>query len=289
MAKTTSSTCIAVFGVIVVLLFTSAPPSSAQSSDPSAVILRFVGTWQEDDSKADVAGAAHLRFQQNAAGILEEARGPEVNPMLQPVVFDGKPHDVSGGGANPNGLRTVWKQVDDRTFERGLLDGAGRVMNKRRLSISPDGKTLTQQTDIDLSDGRTVTTTATFSRIAGGPQGLVGRWKQESFKTTAPFTFRYEAAGANGLKFSAQDGASWTLKLDDQPVPMTAPTAIPDTAIAAKVIDDYTIEFRQGRQGQLLDKDVRTISKDGKTITSKFTMNRAEGGSTTGVRTYVKQ
>jgi hypothetical protein len=53
----------------------------------------FVGNWKEDVSKRDKAGP-DLRFQQSANGGLEEARGPEKNPILQPVIFDSKPHEL---------------------------------------------------------------------------------------------------------------------------------------------------------------------------------------------------
>ena len=53
-----------------------------QAPDAAPVIARFTGTWTEDVSKRDLAPMPQLRFQQNAAGTLEEAGGPEVHPLF---------------------------------------------------------------------------------------------------------------------------------------------------------------------------------------------------------------
>ena len=133
----------------------------------------------------------HLRFQQNAAGGLEEQRGPEKNPLLHPVIFDGQFYEAPGGG---NRNRITWKQVDPRTFERVLNSPAGRVLTIRRLVISADGRTLTEEEEARPPDGEVFTNTVTFERISGGPHGLLGRWKPVSYKTSSPRVVRFEAA-----------------------------------------------------------------------------------------------
>lgn len=171
------------------------PTPQAQSAD-AAVIARFVGTWKEDVAKRNTAAMGHLRFQQNASGGLEEARGPEEKPLLQPVIFDGKPHEVPGGG---NQNRLAWKQIDPSTFERVLSEPTGKVLSTRRLRIAADGQRLTEE--FTIHEGPQPTSTVVFQRVSGGPEGLIGRWKPQSFKTTAPPVERFEQVGTNGLKF----------------------------------------------------------------------------------------
>jgi hypothetical protein len=242
----------------------TASPCAAQSSD-AALIARFVGTWQEDVSKRKVGSMAPLRFERNATGGLQELRGPDARPAIQPVVFDGQPRRPDAG---PNTI--AWKQVDPNTFERVLTDGA-RTLTTRRIRITSDGQTLTEATEQKLGDGGTRVNTIVYQRVSGDPQGLVGVWKPQSFKTDAPGVQKYEAAGTNALKISAANNtladATYTVALDGKPVAVVGAGTIPGTMIAAKRVDDYTIEFTNSREGVTTGKSVRKVSPDGKIMT----------------------
>lgn len=72
-------------------------------------------------------------------------------------------------------------------------------------------------------------------------------------------------------------------------MPWVGARVITGSMIAAKRVDDYTIEFRRGREGVLSERIVRTVSRDGKTMTMKFTTPRPGGGSDTGGSVFVKQ
>jgi hypothetical protein len=120
--------------------------ASAQSGESASVIARFIGIWEMDETNFAVgpSSEANLRFQPNAKGELEELKGPEARPFVPPVVFDGKPHQIDGGG----GTRVAWTQIDSNTFESLLTDGqpeSARVRSSRRLRISSDGNTLTEE------------------------------------------------------------------------------------------------------------------------------------------------
>ena len=70
---------------------------------------------------------------------------------------------------------------------------------------------------------------------------------------------------------------------------MGRPNAIVGTMTAAKRVNDYTIEFRQGRDGVLSDKIVRTVSPDGNTMTTTITRSRPDGSAEAGRRVHLKQ
>ena len=112
--------------------------------------------------------AAKLRFQKTADGGLEEVRGPEAKPLVQPVKFGPKPYAIDGC------VNTIeWKQIDSRHFERKIFN-KGKLQNIRRIEISEDGKTLTQVTESTPTGGKRSTTTVTNDRVSGGPEGLAG-------------------------------------------------------------------------------------------------------------------
>jgi len=260
----------------------------AQSSGSGAVIGRFAGTWKEDTSKRKVGAGPGLRFQRDAKGGLQELRGPDVRPEFQSVVFDGKPH-VLGNGRNT----IAWKQIDPNTFERVLSDGTGKMLTTRRIRISPDGKTMTEDVEVRMNDGRPSVNTTAYQRLSGDAQGLVGRWKAQSFKTNNPAVQKYEPAGTNGLKFSAANNeptdTTYTVMLDGKPVPVVGAAVIPGTMTAARAVDDRTIEFTNSREGVVSGKSVRQLSTDGKILTVTNTTVGPNASTEPSVFVYVKQ
>jgi hypothetical protein len=261
----------------------------AQSSGSASAVSRFTGTWKEDVTKRKVGSMPNLRFQRNEKGVLQEVRGPEVRPVFQSIVFDGKPHKLETGNNS-----IAWKQVNPNTFERVLSDGSGtRTLTTRRIRISTDGKTMTEETETKSTDGRPLVDTIVYQRVSGDAQGLVGRWKPVSFKTDTPAVVKYEPAGTNGIKFSDSNNdptdTTFTVTLDGKPMPVVGSAVISGTMIAAKVVDDRTIEFTQSREGVVSDKSVRQLSADGKTLTATSTTVGPNASAEPSVSVYVKQ
>jgi hypothetical protein len=257
----------------------------AQSTALGSVISRFTGTWKEDVSKRKVGSTAHLRFQVNAKGSLEEVRGPETRPIVQPVMFDGKSHEFGDSQGN----NISWKRGGANTFERLLADRSGRPVTTRRISISTDGKTLTEETESKRTDGQTSVNTIVYQRVSGEGAALTGRWKPVSFKTNNPSVQKFEAAGPSALKVSSDNGNTWTVTLDGKPAPVTGPAVIDNTMTAAKRIDDRTIEFTESREGVTSGRTVRTVSADGKTLTATSTTVGPNSNSEPSVIVYIKQ
>jgi hypothetical protein len=75
-----------------------------------------------------------LEFRRDAQGSLEELRGSEARPLIQPVRFDGKPYFVDG---SKNTI--IRKQIDKNHFER-IISENGKLLTTRRIQISDDAK-----------------------------------------------------------------------------------------------------------------------------------------------------
>lgn len=257
--------------------------ASAQGAGSASVIQRFTGTWREDVSQQKIGAMAHLRFQRDSKGALQEVRGSDARPAYQDVVFDGKPHPL------PDSSDTItWKQHSPSSFERVYTDKGG-VLTTRRMQVTADGKSLTHKVVRRLADGRSAEDTIVYQRTTGDAQGLVGRWKPQSFKTSVPGGFTYEVAGTNGLKWTNLTGVTWTGALDGKPMPVVGPGTLPGSRRAAKVLDDHTIEFTNSREGVTTGKAVSAVSRDGKTLTTTITTVGPNASTEPSVNVYVKQ
>jgi hypothetical protein len=239
----------------------NASGTTTQANAPASVVSRFTGVWQEDPSRRTGLNA-RLTFRRNATGALEELRGPEARPLIQRVNFTGEPYAVDEGRN-----MIAWKQINPTTFERTLFDANKRLLNTRRIRISTDGKTLTEEIEAKTPDGRPTMTSLVFRRTSTESDGLAGKWKAESLKTDTPAQVKYETAGPNGLKVTEPNGTTYTPMLDGKPVPHGGSNVISGTTTTAKQLDDRTIEFTLSRENVASLKRVWTVSADGKTMT----------------------
>src|SRR5438105_11873348 len=213
------------------LLLTCLAPlwASAQS--------RMAGTWKENEAKRVNGGGYGLRFRLDAQGKLEELRGSNANPLVQPVRFDGKLYPPDNSAA-----QLSWKQVDKNRFERTFSQD-GKLINTRRIQISADGKTLTEDTEQTLVNGKRNVITITYQRTSGdATQSLLGIWKFEKIHNTVPVEFKLESVGPDRFKWSDDAGVTYTFALDNKPVSVTGPAIIEGTMTAYKQVDANTFE-----------------------------------------------
>src|SRR4051812_27324838 len=109
----------------------------APKGDSQRFISSMSGTWTEDESKRTIGSGLDMRFRTSASGGLQELRGPILRPMVQPVKLDGKPYEVEG-------TTMVWKEIDAHNFQR-TTSRAGKELSVRRIKLSEDGKTATEE------------------------------------------------------------------------------------------------------------------------------------------------
>lgn len=248
-----------------------------------SVLSKFAGTWKENEAKAKIGSAVPLRFRTGADGGLEEVRGSEVAPLVQPVHFDGKPYAVDSG---KNTL--AWKQPGPNKFERQIFE-SGKLVTTRRIAISNAGKTLTEETEQKLQDGTTALVTTVYSRSSGEGTGLAGTWKAESRHSNNPSQITMSAVGTSSLKWSSAAGLTYTAALDDKPVAVTGPAVISGTMVAYRQVDDHTLASTGSRNGVVTGNSTMTLSPDGKTLTVTTTAVGPSAGKEPSVSVYEKQ
>ena len=221
---------------------------------------KFAGTWTEDESKRTFGPVETLKFRTDAKGNLEELRGADARPLVQPVRFDGKPYTVD---ASKDSI--AWKQVDDTHFERKIFE-SGKLLNTREIEISGGGKALTEVTTRTLGDGKKQAVTVKFRRTKGEGAGLAGIWQAESYHSTVPTQWTYEPAGDH-FKMVNETGVTLMLPTDGKPASVTGPAVISGTMAALKAVSSDKLEIVQSRQGVTTGKLTLTLSGDGKTMT----------------------
>ena len=145
-------------------------------------------------------------------------------------------------------------------------------MNTRKLRISADGKTLTQDTEQDTTDGRKVITTIVYQRTAGDSSWTRGAMAAAVRQDQRSRIREYMSGRANALKFTNSFGSTYVVALDDKPVPSIGPATIAGTMIAAKQTNDRTIETTTSREGVITGGSKRVLSADGRTMTVTTTI-----------------
>lgn len=242
-------------GLSILFLFLS-----LASAATAASLDKFTGTWKENESKRKLGPLVALKFRLDAKGNLEELRGADARPLVQPVRFGAKAYTIDN---SDNSI--AWKQIDKTHFERTLF-AAGKVLTVRHIKISDDGKTLTEVTDLTLTNGRKDVTTIEYHRTKGDGPGLPGVWQAVSLHSTIPAEIKYEAMGDH-LKMLDDRGVTFNVGLDGKPVEVTGPGVISGTMVAMKQSDPQTLEMAQSRQGVATGKTTMSISADGKVMT----------------------
>lgn len=135
---------LAVVASTVALVLMTGALSHAQSSDP------WIGTWKVNLAKSTYSPgptptvAAVVTMESAPNGLKTTIDG--VSPQGQKThtesvaAFDGKDYPVKGA-PDPTATSSL-KRIDSRTFENQAKAGGKQTMTTR-VTISPDGKTLT--------------------------------------------------------------------------------------------------------------------------------------------------
>jgi hypothetical protein len=137
--------------------------------------------------------------------------------------------------------------------------------------------------------------------IAADSDSVVGTWQLNASKSTftagaAPKsqTRTYSQSGPSitlVMKTVAADGSEattqTTYQLDGKDYPVTGS---PDyDSLSAKQVNPRTATFTLKKGGKAVGTTTRTVSKDGKTLTSKSDVTTAKGGNSASVMVFDKQ
>jgi hypothetical protein len=147
----------AVFAVLLASCIVELDTGHTQSEDP------WVGTWKVNLEKSTFSpgpkptNPTTVKVESSAGGVKITMDGmtAEGKPFHTETVagFDGKDNPVKG--ANRPNTTVAYKRIDDRTLEsQSKIDGKPTTTVK--ISVSPDGKTLTATVTGKNADGQAV-------------------------------------------------------------------------------------------------------------------------------------
>jgi len=218
------------------------------------------GTWRIDLDKAQM-DAKPTVYELNNGMFTCATCDPKIH-----IKADGQDQKVSGDPYLDTERVTV---VNDNTVEREGMKN-GKLVFRSKLTISPDGKTLTNQYEGHPAGGsQEVTGTETLSRL-GMPEArghaLSGSWKREKWESVSDnaLTFSYNLTG-DGITYKSSTGESYNARFDGKDYPFHGDPGT--TAVVVKKIDDHTFEETYKRNGEVVGTSQMTIAPDGKALT----------------------
>jgi hypothetical protein len=218
----------------------------------------FDGTWVSDIGAAPYSKKAHT-YALSKGMYTCSTCVPKIN-----VKADGQDQAVSGSNYfNTESIR----EVDANTIEE-VDKKDGKTMYKDTMTVSADGKTLTDKFEDD-SEEKPVTGEMTLSRISKGPaasHAISGSWRTEKMTNISSngITVTLQST-PNGLKTSDNNGQSYDVKFDGKDYPIQGDPG--NTMISLKKVDANTLDETDKRNGKVVYTAHITVSADGKQIT----------------------
>jgi hypothetical protein len=232
---------------------------SVMSASALAADDSFVGKWKFNPDKSQMTGLDYK---------IEDAGGGKYRFMfgddVETLTLDGKGHVTKYG--DTWSIKTTGPSSWDSTNERD-----GKVTNKSKWTVSADNQTFTSTDENMRPDGSTGKSEAVFKRT-GGTSGLVGTWQTTSVKVLSPTSITIAKWQGDGYsRTSAVFKETLEFKLDGKEYTPKGPRVPPGMTVAAKKIDDHSMELTYKLKGKTIETDKYEVSADGKTLTQTAT------------------
>lgn len=227
------------------------------------------GTW-----KADISS---VQFDQKPDEMLLQGGQYSCKSCVPSftVAADGAFHPVS----LPYTDSMAVKVVDDHNVTRTSKKG-GKQVGETKLSVSPDGNTLTGAFT-DTSGTQTATGTFVETRVGPAPAGahaISGQWKPSKLQdfNAAALTFTFKVDG-DTLHNSSGTGQSFDAKFGGPDVPIKGDNA--GTTAAVKKTGDNSFEETDKRAGKVVG--VFNFSVDANGVAHGVYENKEDGSKIT--------
>jgi hypothetical protein len=220
-------------------------------ASPCLAASPWDGTWKLNEAKSKMTGATTAVTE--AGGMYTVHSGA----ITFSYACDGKDYPILAD-------RTIACTGGPSMFT-DVIKIAGKPYETTKRTLSADGKTLTEVSTGTHPDGTAFTDTETEMRVGAGT-GLAGTWKSTKVKDSAPGSIALKVNG-DVLHYDATSFKEISdAKLDGTPAPITGPSAPPGLMVSNKLQNGgvFSIVTLNGKE---LDRDMMTISADGKTLT----------------------
>jgi len=229
------------------LLALSLMPCGVRGQSP------FDGTWRIETSTKDDPNEKPLEFQVSGGMYRSRDRVLKADGKDQSVPVTGYWDTARVRIVDGHTVEIVWKK-------------AGKPTYRETDTVSADGNTLTQVVE-DTTEAQAVTFENRYRRVAPAAQDahiLSGAWQAFAHKRSANSTIiRYQCTGE---KFVAETplGERLEAKLDGKFYPIEDDPG--HTMVSVKLVDRYTIEQTNQRDGKVVFIVTLRVTSDGKTI-----------------------
>jgi len=232
----------------VVLLLLALFPGVSRSQSP------FDGTWVIDTSKNE-----NLANEKPTTFLLSDGVFRSGEQVLK---ANGQDQKVPATGYGDTASVRI---VDDHTVEV-TSKKAGRPMFTETDTVSPDGSTLTQVVK-DTTEAEAVTFENLYTRVAPAPSGahvLSGTWKVFKQSRSANSTIITYKCTSQGFSAKTPLGERLDAKFDGKFYPIEDDPA--QTMVSVKLINPYTVEQTNKRDGRVEFVVRLEVTPDGETI-----------------------
>jgi hypothetical protein len=216
--------------------------------------IPFDGTWIIDTGKNENLASEKPRMHSVADGVFREGD--------RQIKADGSDQKVPASG--------YWdtvsvRIVDDRKIEV-ISKKAGKPMFSETDTLSADGNTLTQVVK-DTTEAEAVTFESDFRRIAPAPVGahaLSGSWQVFKLSRSENSTVIKYKCTSQGFSAETPLGEKLEAKFDGKLYEMEDDPG--QTMVSVKLINPYTVEQTNVRDGKIVFIVTLEVTPDGKTI-----------------------
>ena len=239
--------------------------SGAAESTEAGSVDALAGTWKVD--------LASLKFEGKPEEYLLQDGTWNCKTCIPPltVAADGQMHAVAD---RPYYDNISVKAADDKTVEIHRQKG-GKEVSSLIMSVSADGKMLTNKFKDMTTPGQTIEGSQTEQRVGPAPAGahaVSGQWKPDRVGEYSEdaLNLTYSVAGNSVTMNSA--GQSYTAELGGPAVPIKGDAG----GTMVKVSREGTAGIRETniRDGKEIGYAILTPSADGKTIGFVYTDTR---------------
>jgi len=216
----------------------------------------FEGTWKIDFSKVTFSTKPDEYLLQNGTYTCKSC-----TEVSAPVKADGQDQPIKDF---PYADSVAVKVVNDHQIHMTSKKD-GKVVGESTMTVSPDGKTLTEDFYFVPQTGTPVKGNNESKRVADGPPGshaISGSWQAKKFglsDNAASFTYKING---NELTMTSSMGSSFTAKLDGTEAPYKGDPGT--TSVRIKLIGTDTLEETDLRDGTILYVSRMTVGTDGK-------------------------
>jgi hypothetical protein len=228
-------------------------PASSYAESP------FDGTWCFNTGKSKLSPKPYVWLVNG--GIYEcSSCSPKIH-----VKADGQDQPVTGQFYDTISVREVDRKSIAITMKKN-----GKTVTEQIRTVSHDGNALTLKLAYHPENSdQTVSRELTFARVGKAPagaNGTSGSWRfDEVNKSENGVTVTFKSSG-DELSMSQPTGESYAAKLDGKDYPVKGEYDY--NSVSLKRVDDRTIEQTDKRDGKIVGVSKKTVSRDGKKMTT---------------------